>query len=88
MIKVTIERVTTEKYNEIKNFITKSTPTDKHDQSEYGNNRKVLCTEEFATREVPMERTVRTLLLSQEIPVEESFNLARVIIAVNGLNEE
>lgn len=87
MIKITIELVTYEKYTETKNFITKSTPTDKVQPRSNYESDKVLCIEEYATRDVPMERTVRLTLLSQEIPNEEAFSLPRVIAAINGLSE-
>lgn len=86
MIKISIERVTTEKYTEVKNFIVKSTPTDKIQSRGSGyDSDKVLCAEEYATRDVPAERTVTTKLLSQEILNEESFDLASVIAAINKL---
>lgn len=85
MIKVTIERVTVEKYVEVKNFITKSTPTDKVQERDGYNSSKVLCAEEFAVRDVEQERTIRTTLLNQEILDENTFSLGMVIKAINGL---
>lgn len=77
----------TEKYTETKNFITKSTPTDKTEStSDYGSGRqKVLCDEEYATKDVTMERTTRITLLVQEIVNEAEFDLPIVIGAINKL---
>jgi hypothetical protein len=87
VIKITIERISIEKYTEIKNFIVKSTPTDKVERrsGSYDSGEKVMCAEEYATKTVDMERKVTTNLLSQEIVKEETFDLTRVIAAINGM---
>ena len=85
MIKITIERISTENYKETKNFITKKTPTDKVKQSDYGNKTEVAYAEEYATSEVPLERKVTTILLTQEIQDESQFELKHVVRAINNL---
>lgn len=83
MIKITIERVTTETYTEVQNFLVKSTPTDKIQHSS-GYSDKVLCEEEYQTRDIENERTVEVTLLKQEMN-DEDFDLKTVIAAINGL---
>ena len=84
MIKVKIERVTDEKYQETGNFLVRETPTDKVKESQYGNGREVLVEKQYEVRTVDRTRKVTTNLLEQELS-EENFNLANVIKAVNGL---
>jgi len=88
MIKINIERETVEKYTEIKNFVTESQPTTLTKRSSYGNQDEFLCAEKFATKEVTLERTVRTTLLTQEIQDESTFDLASVIVAINGIGRK
>jgi hypothetical protein len=87
MIRITIEQVITEKYIETKNFITSSTPTEiRQARGQYESAEKVLCKEEYATKDVPMQREITRKLLTQEIVKDEDFNLAVVISAINGLS--
>lgn len=84
MIRVTIQKTTIKKSVEVKNFITKKTTTDKVKTSEYGNRGEPLFDEEYATRDVEIEREVSTTLLIQELE-DEQFNLQEVIAAINNL---
>jgi hypothetical protein len=86
MIRITIEQVITEKYVETKNFVTSSTPTTiVQPKGPYDREDKVLCKEEFAVKDVQMQREITRKLLTQEIVKDEDFDLARVISAINGL---
>lgn len=84
MIKVKIVRISQEKYTETVNYTVRETPTEKVKKSTYGESTEVLMDRTFEPREVTKTREVTTNLLEQEVP-DESFNLANVIKAVNGL---
>jgi hypothetical protein len=86
MIRITIEQVITENYVETKNFITSSTPTTVvQPQGPYDREDKVLCKEEFAVKDVQMQREITRKLLMQEIVKDEDFSLSAVIAAINQL---
>lgn len=87
MITIKIQRVNKVSRTEVKNFITKSTPTEitEESSSSYSNKREVKCIEEYATRDVTVWDTQTIDLLEQNIEDEEKFSLQNVIIAINGL---
>ena len=84
MITIEITRTTVEKYTATENFITKKTPTDKVDNTGYGDAKRVYA-EEYQAQTVDKQRETKHVLLRQEITDEASFDLAAVIVAVNGL---
>ena len=86
MIEIIITRYSTEQYKETRSCELSRTPTEIMEESDYGGRcRKVT----YATTSQPLEvtetRKVSRLLLKQEVEDDESFDLAKVIIAVNGL---
>ena len=84
MIRIVIERRTSERYMETVNFCVKRTPTGQTKESSYGDKTPVY-EEVNEPREVTKYRDVTRTLLEQEIDDEESFDLGSVIIAINNL---
>lgn len=84
MYKVTIERINSEKYTQKENMVVKSTPTEILDD-DYNNRKKVNYITEHQVVDVEKVREVRRTVLNQEIEDEASFNLAKVIQAINNL---
>lgn len=98
MIKITIERISTTLVPVKKQYLTSSEPAldgsgaPIYQSSEYGNDRKLQKKETYEVSEVMEERTTRLTLLQQEIPTDDptfegSFDLAKVISAINSLDE-
>jgi hypothetical protein len=85
MVKVLITQTQIEKYTEHKNFLVKSTPTEIKDR-ENTYSDKMICksVEEYASHDVPMQRSVSITLIEQNVDDEE-FDLKAVIKALNGL---
>jgi hypothetical protein len=88
MIKIVIERKTTEKYTTQEQLITKETPTDIQGDSDYGTRKEVKFIREYAVAEMTKYRESSVTLLQQEIINDSAFNLAAVIIAINGLEKQ
>jgi hypothetical protein len=86
MIKITIEKITIEKFTEIKSFTLTEKPTTITKPSEYGSSREErLYDRTFETKEVPMQREVTRTILKQEIQNDDEFDLKMVIAAINGM---
>ena len=87
MIKITVEKFTTEEYKETQNCVVKRTPTEHREKSGMysGETEKVVFTEESEPREVTKRQRVKVDLLQQEIEKDEDFDLAAVIKAINRL---
>ena len=83
MIEITIRKLSTETKMETKNFIVRKTPTDKTGKPNVYEDVKPLFDETYETREVPVERSVETLLLKQNIEDDSQFDLGAVIKALN-----
>lgn len=88
MIKITIEKFTSEEYKETQNFVVKRTPTEqrKKSSSMYSDgSEKVVFIEESEPREVTKRQTIKVGLLQQEIENDSDFDLGAVIKAINNL---
>ena len=86
MIRITIERIDVQETKEIKNFIVKKTVTDKVTESGYGNKSEPVFNEEYEPKEIVNRAFAKTTLLQQEIPIDEAFNLKKVIAAINAMD--
>lgn len=87
MITVTITRTTRESYKVTENVCTHEEPTEILGESDYGNRREVKMKRDFAPQELTKVSERRETLLSQEITDESTFNLNKVIVAINGLSK-
>ncbi len=88
MIKITIQRVAIEEYQESQNFLVKETPTEitQESSSTYqGTKKEVQYLKEYAVQEVTKRQSVTYDLLTQQIADDSKFDLAAVIKAVNGM---
>lgn len=85
MIAIKIQRINRVSHTETKNFLTKSTPTQVEGPKQYSSDRETKCIEEYAPKEITVWETKTVDLLEQNIEDESKFDLAAVIVAVNGL---
>lgn len=85
MITVTITRTTRETYEVTENVCTHEEPTEIMGESDYGNRRTPIMKRDFAPQKLTKSSERRETLLNQEISDETKFDLAKVIVAVNGL---
>ena len=88
MIRITIEKFTTEEYKETQNFVIKRTPTEQREKtgtSYAGVTEKVVFIEENEPREVTKRQAVKINLLQQEIENDADLDLGAVIKAINKL---
>lgn len=85
MIKITIERHTTESYKETVQFCLTEKPTEVIAEADYSSRKEVKFERTYEPREVTKWKSSTVSLLEQEIVNEEDFDLKAVIKAVNGL---
>jgi hypothetical protein len=83
MITITIKQSGSTKTTVRENSITKSTPTDKYEDSDYGNKKKAVCIQEFAVIEVEKVKDWTVTLLEQNVLDDAQIDLLAVIKAIN-----
>ena len=85
MITITIKQSGSTKTTVKENCITKSTPTQYKEDSDYGNKQKVVMANEYAVAEVEKVNDWTKTLLEQNIFDDNQFDLSGVIKAINKL---
>ncbi len=85
MISIKIKQSGSSKFSVRENVVTKRTPTQYVEDSDYGNKKKVVFADEFAIQEVEKVKEWESTLLEQNIVDDADFDLAAVIKAINKL---
>jgi hypothetical protein len=85
MIVIKIERKSAVDHTVKKNLLKHRVPTGFTKQSDYGNKTEMAFDDEYEVVEVTETENITRTLLQQEIEDENSFDLNRVILAINGL---
>lgn len=91
MIRIKIEHITTRAVTEKKNYIeTEEVAKDGqgnpiYSGSEYEARKEVKFNRTYKTYDEPRQVTDTVTLMEQTIPVDNQFNLAKVIMAINNI---
>lgn len=86
MITVTIKKETIRSFKANENLLVKETPTE-YTEDAY-SKKTVVMAKEYAVAEVDRRELKTITLLEQNIEDDADFNLAAVIMAINGISEE
>ncbi|HWR36400.1 MAG TPA: hypothetical protein VN622_11075 [Clostridia bacterium] len=85
MITITIEKTETLTYTEQQNLVTKEEPSDVVEDKDYGGGKRVIMKREYQVVDLKKAREVKTVLACQNIADESSFDLVKVLKAVNNI---